>query len=440
LEAVFVCREGARLFISNALPFLLAHRSDALDPGFADYHARLFRILHGIGESPIRIPSRKSPEIRIYYYHKLAIGSDLEVKVVTKPEAPRFQSYEQYRDYLIAIVRAALANAADSARPVAYHPISTASQGYDSPTATAISHAAGNTEVLTQGLARRAFKVVDSDSGEEIAKALGMQVTVFDRLDYLKRTHLQSPEAEFICLGLEGLDVNFLTFEPHLAHRVLFTGCQGDTVWDKYKIPNTVIHRGDLTGASLGEFRRRVDFFHIPVPFIGVLRHPEIHAIANSPALAPFTLNNDYDRPVPRRICEEAGIPREAFGMAKKAVAMMFFGWQIGLDEKLAESSRRSLGSFAATWHPPLETRLRLLLNAAVSRGVDLTRLVLKKSRLAERLHLEKPVEHLMAWLDENTLDTPETVRALHWAMAEVSARYRAPSDAAVPQNPARGG
>src|SRR2546427_8786426 len=35
---------------------------------------------------------------------------------------------------------------------------------------------------------------------------------------------------------------------------------------------------------------------------------------------APWRLGSDYDRPIPRRILEEAGIPRRLFGNRKKAV------------------------------------------------------------------------------------------------------------------------
>ena len=41
---------------------------------------------------------------------------------------------------------------------------------------------------------------------------------------------------------------------------------------------------------------------------------PEIEYLACSDEMAPWSLGNDYDRPIPRRIVEEAGIPRALFG------------------------------------------------------------------------------------------------------------------------------
>jgi len=41
--------------------------------------------------------------------------------------------------------------------------------------------------------------------------------------------------------------------------------------------------------------------------------------------MMPYTLNNDYDRPIPRRIAEESGVPRELFGQEKKAASILLF-------------------------------------------------------------------------------------------------------------------
>jgi len=426
LESVFSLRDGSRLVVSNALPFLLAHNDDALDPGFSAYHSRFFEVLKGLAAGPIRIPSRKGAEIFLHYHHNLRIGADLALTPEPKPTAPAFTAFEQYRDYLLATVQAALRNAADPRRARVYQPVATGSQGYDSPAACALARAAGCKEVITHGFARRAFGVMDPDSGEAVAEALGMAVTVIDRTAYLERADLEAPEAEFLCHGLEGADVNFLSFEKQLAHRVLFSGFHGDAVWDRHKQPNAAIKRGDASGASLGEFRRRVDFFHIPVPFIGVLRHAEIQAIGETAAMRPFALGNDYDRPIPRRIAEEAGVPRNAFGMTKKAVALLFFDLNLGLNEQFAESSRKSVRKFAAGWRLAPLQRLRLGVNALVASGVDFSRLVLKKTGLAIRLKIDQPVGSVLSWLDLATLDTPASVLMLHWAMTAITQRYAA--------------
>ncbi len=117
LESVFLCREGSKVFVSNALPFLLAHRDDALDPAFLDYHRVFFEILNGIDHSPIHFPSRRCKEIRGYYHDNLVIGPDLAITVKPKPLAPNFAAFADYRAYLARVLRAVFDNAADPARP-----------------------------------------------------------------------------------------------------------------------------------------------------------------------------------------------------------------------------------------------------------------------------------------------------------------------------------
>jgi hypothetical protein len=41
--------------------------------------------------------------------------------------------------------------------------------------------------------------------------------------------------------------------------------------------------------------------------------------------MKPWSLGNDYDRPIARRIAESSGVPREAFGIQKKGVARHFY-------------------------------------------------------------------------------------------------------------------
>ena len=436
LESLFTWREGAKLFVSNSLPFLLAHRGDALDPGFLDYHRVFFDILGGIDHSPIRFPSLRAKEIRGYYFENLAIGRDLEIIVRRKPEAPRFNTFADYRAYLAAVVEATLDNARDPLRPHPYRPLATISPGYDSPAAAALAREAGCREAVTHGHARRAFGIVDSDSGAAIAKHLDMEISVTDRRAYLKREDLETPEAEFFCHALEGADVNYLAFEAQFPRSVVFSGCHGDTMWERQKVPTDVIKRGDLDGGSLGEYRRRIDFIHLPLPYIGVLRHRDIVAISNAPEMAAYSLGGDYDRPIARRIVEEAGVPREAFGQAKKATTLSFFGFQPGLVEHLSPSTRAALQRFAATWRPSLQARLRLRRNEAVAILVAAVRLFEKRTHVLRRLGLEAPLEKLLHVLDTRNLDTPETVLVLHWSMAEMIKRYRSAAESPAVARP----
>ena len=116
-------------------------------------------------------------------------------------------------------------------------------------------------------------------------------------------------------------------FEADLPGTILFTGFHGDKVWHygNHKVSKTII-RGDASGGSLGEFRLRVGFIHLPIPFVGCLQHPSIDRVTMSDEMKPWFVDREtrggriYNRPLPRRLVEEAGVPREWFGQDKRAV------------------------------------------------------------------------------------------------------------------------
>jgi hypothetical protein len=72
-------------------------------------------------------------------------------------------------------------------------------------------------------------------------------------------------------------------------------------------------------GKSFTEFRLRVGYAFVPVPAIGARFPQPIRRITRLPGMAPWTLNQPYDRPIPRRIAEQAGLERGTFAVAKAA-------------------------------------------------------------------------------------------------------------------------
>src|SRR5207253_11413145 len=63
----------------------------------------------------------------------------------------------------------------------------------------------------------------------------------------------------------------------------------------------------------------------VPVPFIAVRHHDAVHLISNCDEMAAFRVVGAYDRPIPRRVLEEKGVPREWFGVRKNAVSVLAF-------------------------------------------------------------------------------------------------------------------
>ena len=211
-----------------------------------------------------------------------------------------------------------------------YRPLATCSTGYDSACAAALAARLGCREAVTLKNSRGG----QSDSGKLLGELLGLRVHEFERPEAVEGAFEEV--ADFLATGMGGENYCYQGFAPLLRGRVLLTGFHGDKIWEWRIKPNTVLARGDVSGSSLQEFRLWKDFIHIPVPMIGARRHPEIAAISHASEMSAYQLHNDYDRPIPRRVLEEAGVPRALFGQRKKAASLPLF-----LDRRLLSPATR---------------------------------------------------------------------------------------------------
>ena len=115
--------------------------------------------------------------------------------------------------------------------------------------------------------------------------------------------------------------------EQHCSAAVLFTGYHGDKVWDLHTpeqfLGEELVRQDVALGFS--EIRLKSGFINVAVPFILARNIRSLVAISRSDEMKPWSLHNDYDRPIARRIAESSGVPREAFGMQKKGVGRHFY-------------------------------------------------------------------------------------------------------------------
>ncbi len=72
-----------------------------------------------------------------------------------------------------------------------------------------------------------------------------------------------------------------------------------------------------MAGANSTDMRLRIGYFHFPVPYTLGVFAPALNRISRSREMSPWRIGGTYDRPIPRRLLEEAGVPRELFGQTK---------------------------------------------------------------------------------------------------------------------------
>jgi hypothetical protein len=311
LDRLFLIRQGARLFLSNSLPFALRAARAQLNPRELYYHWHFGAIQQHRQSAPL-----DRGRLEIFHNTNVAIGRDHSIRCEMKPASPPFRDYAEYIDLMHAYleeVRAAL-----GAGQTRYEPATTVSSGYDSPAAAVLAKSIG---------ARRAFTLVnarhdegESDSGAAIAERLGLEVSTRQRDEY-RRFGLEA-EKLFYASALPE-DIVLYPFKGEMAGTLLFSGYKGDTMWDAGASP-VGTWSWDPGGATLQNFRLSANFVHMPPAFFGWRRHADLLRISRSENMAPWSVGGGYDRPVARRIVEEAGVPRAWFGMEKKAVSATF--------------------------------------------------------------------------------------------------------------------
>ncbi len=315
LEALYSVRVDDRLVVSNSLPFALVCAGLDLDPHYRHYLIEMRSIVGGLRKYVTRIPTLQGVPVERHYFCNLVIGRNLQLRRERKPQPPHFKAFADYREYVRGTLERITRNANDRSRSFVYRLRATVSRGYDSPACAMLAKECGCERALTVSNARGNT----IDSGREIGALLFEEVVERKGQHYFHAPGMT--EAEFAALGDAG-DVPFSSFEDILAGAILTTGFHGDKMWDPYtRHVGPDIKRGDASGSSLGEFRLRVGFIHVPVPFIGCEHHSDIRDIGRSAELDPWRVGGRYDRPIARRISEEGGIPRPMFGQKKAAMA-----------------------------------------------------------------------------------------------------------------------
>lgn len=426
LAAVYFARYASGVYCANSLELLLAFARDELLEEYPYYDLDLMTVILGLRRYQKSIPSKSSIGGIFRSLHaNLFINREGRSTEQQKSRPPRFRTFQDYADFLSREVEAIATNASNSDRRFTYRLLATVSSGYDSACASALARRAGCEEAVT--LASRPDGSNSDDSGEPVARSLGMTVESYDPTSYRFRTDM--PEIEFISTGLGADDISFVALEQRLPGRLLLTGFHGDKVWSRdasYASP--WIERGDPSGGSMENFRHRVGYYHLPVPFIGCTRQREINEISNSKEMLPWSLSGrDYDRPIPRRIVETAGVAREAFGQEKRVVALPYqttSGQNPALERFLSETSLRSFREFVGQKARPWQRRKPL--HRWLHRAYRLNERVIHSPKLlavAGRVGVRLPHYPLVPWRYSRALSEHSDI--FQWAMRIACAKRR---------------
>lgn len=334
VDRLWCYRNGSRLLIANSLPALLTKADDQLVPGKA-YSDRHRNLPSAIGPPRLDFPCEDGCFAPIYYNNLLSTGDDIEV--IEHPSgAPSFDTFDVYHEFLCRVAERIGANAASTDRKLVPEHVATVSAGYDSPAVAAIARKAGCSRAVTIDRARSV--IPRSDSGRTVADALDMSCNAVPRAGKGESGEL----AFWAGLG-DPQDLNLAAFPFEGEVTCLFSGAYGGRVWNKDAgMHPSIVSPVDPNMLGFSEFRLLEGCVHCALPFAGLERSLDLLRLSYADEMAPWSVVGDYDRPIPRRIAEEAGVPRGQFGQTKSATQYeVSFRWPYR--EDLQKSYRRHL-------------------------------------------------------------------------------------------------
>ena len=338
VDHLFYCLDGERLLVSNSLVLLLGYTGAALDDTH-DYYSESTSIAKGMRDykKEFRVVH---PSIQCFYqvfYENIVVTKD-GILFEMKNGLHEITSFEHYYTLLWSILSRIRDNYQDPERIIPLSAFTTLSSGYDSTAVTCLAKHLGVDTCFTVKKSASWMQwssKYSTDDGALAAQALNLNVIYVDA----SSSSISEDELYFLSTNYgksqESAVYNEIAFFPiaaHIEHRcsmaVLFTGYHGDKVWDINTLEEFLgqdLAQANGANFGLSEIRLKSGFINVAVPFILARNIRSLVAISHSDEMKPWSLGNDYDRPIARRIAESSGIPRKAFGMQKKGVARHYY-------------------------------------------------------------------------------------------------------------------
>ncbi len=331
-DAVYYCESSTEFVVANSLPLLLAITGDRLKPDFFEYDRILDSVLNGIHRYERNLPTARGA-VNVLVHWNARVGEG-EIEFLEKRMPPAFPEFDTYAAYLRENYRLIAENARSPDRKMPFRIVTTQSRGYDSTAVNAIAAPFGIDQAFTVGeskgenaWANDDLETQKNDDGSEICEILGIPCTTISRRAFengFPNEHL------FHAAVHNNEDANILDIiERITVPSLLLTGVLGE-IWYtdpmeaglENRIVDGNLKRWDLGFHGLKEIQLHAGFVQLPMTYIGARRRPDLFRITNSDAMKPWSLPQIYNRPIPRRIAEEAGVPRAAFGQTKMASAV----------------------------------------------------------------------------------------------------------------------
>ncbi len=345
---LYLAKAEGKIFVSNSLYFLLTKCSYKLDVDYLKYETDFLTITQGIYKYKENIhvlnKNGEQKEVKVFYFRNILVDSENQYSVSVKPAVQDFTSYENYYSRMISAMQEFATNVKCEMRSASYDFVSTVSKGYDAACCSAIAKQFGCNKAVT-------FKDEGhhkDDSGKEIAQKLGYE-NIIERDSEAYADRIDFVEAEFVSTGELGSTITLCAFDEDFKNNVVITGTYGDVFWDCECVHrNNEFHVKDVTSQlCLAEKRLWLGSIICPIASFGGSAWESIYEISISNEMENWRLHNYYDRPIPRRILEESGVPRNMFGMNKHGAGFVYrYDSLSRIKNRMSKTSAQSFSAY----------------------------------------------------------------------------------------------
>lgn len=308
VDRLWYVNYGNEFFVSNTLPGLLATAELSLLEDYPFYTKNMESVQScGVYSHVKQIPTT-GPNLNLVYYKNILWNGKF-LEEVEKPNlTPEIRSFHSYENFLKKTAKKLGKNSRSKLRNYPVDMLVGLSTGYDSIATAVVAKYAGCKQAASIVNSSSLWR--GSDSGKQIAEFLGIGCELYqhDPVKYREEISIWAGA------GRPG-GRNLTLFKYPKPLSVFFSGGFGDTVWDRNSKP-VQDPKGGLS-ELLCEFRLIEGVFYCVIPWWGIRRANEIQKINHLDEMSPWFMGNRYDRPIARRLIEEAGVPRGTFAKWK---------------------------------------------------------------------------------------------------------------------------
>lgn len=414
LEALYIIESDGLTMVSNSLPFLLKRSNSKLDPAYFDYQRDMCSSLFGKDRLIESSPLADGKRLQYFRNCNFTVDKDLRIFKEVRDSGLTFSDYNEYLHILRDVLYRIKQNAQDSARAKRYNMITTISRGYDAPATAALAAEIGCDKAFTFNAPAQ----YQEDCGTVIAQELGF-TTIYERNadSYMNRQDLQETTA--LITGNPG--PGLLTFfEKEFKDSLIFEGTRGDSVWGKNH--DNVNDRLDFTSGNTFqqvshtevEFSLENNSIFIHLPLIVADKWSLIDRISSSPEMEKWSIGNNYDRPIPRRILEDKNIGRNLFGQQKLGMGKsIHFDTYKRVKSKFSPNAALSLDAYKKSFKQPFLKKLKHYLSFYSSEFPTYFNYIATRSHLPFRLKQGKKFK-----------SSPLSTLLISWSVAEQMKKY----------------